>query len=191
MLNLVLFGPPGAGKGTQAELLAKEYKLVHLSTGELLRTEIKQKTALGIEAKKLIDKGFLVPDEVVVGIINNQIRQNKEANGFIFDGFPRTIPQAKQLDELLKKYDESISTMLCLEVPKEELKRRLLKRGADSGRSDDANEEIIENRINVYNNQTKPLIDYYKAQNKFNIIEGNGTIEQTCQKLIAAVNTIK
>ena len=156
MLNIVLFGPPGAGKGTQSEKLIEKYQLVHLSTGDILRGEIAAGTELGLEAKKLMDEGALVPDEVVIGMISSKLDQNKGVKGFIFDGFPRTTAQAEALDSLLSEKSTSITTMLALEVDTEELTKRLLLRGKDSGRADDQNEEIIRNRISEYNNQTAP-----------------------------------
>jgi adenylate kinase len=178
MLNLVLFGPPGAGKGTQSEKLIEKYQLVHLSTGDILRNEIANGTPLGLEAKKLMDKGILVPDEVVIGMIDARIDANRNAKGFIFDGFPRTTAQAEVLDKLLAQKNTSISMMLALEVPKEELIRRLLNRGKDSGRADDSNESIIENRITEYNNKTAPLKEYYSNQKKFFGIKGVGTVDE-------------
>ena len=177
MLNIVLFGPPGAGKGTQSQNLIEKYKLIHLSTGDLLRNEIAQGTELGLEAKKLMDQGVLVPDEVVIGMISNKLDSNKDANGFIFDGFPRTVAQAEALDELLKSKGEAISGMIALEVTDEELEQRLLNRGKDSGRPDDANPEVIRKRINEYNNKTAPVASYYKSQDKFTSINGIGSIE--------------
>lgn len=177
MLNIVLFGPPGAGKGTQSQNLIEKYKLIHLSTGDLLRNEIAQGTELGLEAKKLMDQGVLVPDEVVIGMISNKLDSNKDANGFIFDGFPRTVAQAEALDELLKSKGEAISGMIALEVTDEELEQRLLNRGKDSGRPDDANPEVIRKRINEYNNKTAPVANYYKSQDKFTSINGIGSIE--------------
>src|ERR1035438_9224240 len=150
MLNIVLFGPPGAGKGTQSDLIIKKYQLVHLSTGDILRSEVKEGTALGMEAKKLMDAGDLVPDEIVIGMISSKLDANKEAKGFIFDGFPRTTAQAKALDKLLSDKNTSISMMLALEVDDDELIKRLLNRGLQSGRSDDADSTIIANRISEY-----------------------------------------
>lgn len=188
MLNIVLFGPPGAGKGTQSENLIKEYSLVHLSTGDILRSEIKNGTALGLEAKKLMDAGILVPDEVVIGMIESKLEENKNANGFIFDGFPRTTAQAQALDNLLEKKKTSITKMLALEVEHEELKRRLLERGKISGRADDQDEKVIENRIVEYQNKTAPLKNYYSAQNKFVAINGIGTIEEIFGRLQSSLN---
>ena len=190
MLNLVLFGPPGAGKGTQSNFLIEKYNLIHLSTGDILRGEIAAGTALGLEAKKLMDRGDLVPDEVVIGMISSKLDNNPNANGFIFDGFPRTTAQAEALDDLLDEKGTSIAAMLSLIVEDEELIRRLLSRGESSGRADDQNESIIANRINEYNNKTAPLKDYYSAQNKLSEIEGNGTVEDIASKLNNVIDTL-
>jgi len=183
MLNLVLFGPPGAGKGTQAEFLIKSFGLDHLSTGDLLRSEIAAGTKLGLEAKSFMEKGELVPDEVVIGMIKSKLENNKDSNGFIFDGFPRTVKQAKALDELLNGNGTPISGMLSLEVEKQELIDRLLSRGKISGRPDDQDESVIENRINVYNDKTLPLIEYYKPQGKHYGINGMGSIKEIASRL--------
>ena len=190
MLNLVLFGPPGAGKGTQSNLLIDKYNLVHLSTGDILRGEIIAGTTLGMEAKALMDRGDLVPDEVVIAMISSKLDNNPAANGFIFDGFPRTAAQAEALDNLLEDKGTSISAMLSLKVEDEELIRRLLSRGKDSGRADDQDESIIANRINEYNNKTAPLKEYYSAQNKLSEIEGNGTVEDIAEKLNDVIDTL-
>lgn len=187
MLNLVLFGPPGAGKGTQSTLLVDHYKLIHLSTGDLLRSEIAAGTELGLEAKQLMDKGALVPDAVVIGMIRSKIASNPSAGGFIFDGFPRTIPQAEALDNLLNEVGTSITAMLALEVEEEELVKRLLNRGKDSGRSDDQDVSIIRNRINEYNSKTAPVASYYNGQNKFKAVKGIGSIEEIFQSLCNAL----
>lgn len=177
MLNIILFGPPGSGKGTQSEKLIKDYHLVHLSTGNILRDEVARQTALGIEAKKLMEAGQLVPDEVVIGMIRNKIAENREAKGFIFDGFPRTTAQAEALDKLLESNDTPVSMLLALEVPEEELKQRLLKRGEIEGRTDD-NETTIQNRILEYKVKTSPVADYYKAKGKLVTVPGIGSIEE-------------
>lgn len=187
MLNVVLFGPPGAGKGTQAQFLVDHFKLVHLSTGDLLREQIAQKTELGIKAQKNMEMGELVPDEVVIGIIEAKLEDNRGCNGFILDGFPRTVAQAFSLDDILKHRETSISGMLSLEVEKQELIDRLLERGKTSGRPDDADVSVIENRINVYNQKTAPLIDFYKAQNKYFPIHGMGTIDEIKGRLKSVI----
>ena len=187
MLNIVLFGPPGAGKGTQSERLIEKYKLIHLSTGDILRGEIAAGTELGMKAKSLMDKGILVPDEVVIGMIDSKINANAGSKGFIFDGFPRTIAQADALDKLLSGKNSSITMMLALEVEKDELVRRILHRGKDSGRSDDTNLDIINKRIDEYNNKTAPLKEYYSQQNKLNVIKGVGGIEVIFGKLCEAI----
>lgn len=188
MTNLVLFGPPGAGKGTQSDKLIAKYGLVHLSTGDLLRSEIANGTVLGMEAKKLMDKGILVPDEVVIGMIETRLDATKNAKGFIFDGFPRTAAQADALDKLLEAKGTFINRMLSLEVPKEELIKRLLNRGKDSGRPDDRNESIIDQRINEYNNKTAPLKDYYLRQNKFSGVKGLGSIDEIFDSLCKVID---
>jgi len=191
MLNIVLFGPPGAGKGTQAEFLINSYRLLHLSTGDLLRSELAAGTKLGLEAKTYMDKGELVPDAVVIGMIEHKLIANPEANGFIFDGFPRTVDQAKALDELLEKNQTPISAMVGLEVEKQELIDRLLSRGKVSGRADDQDQSVIENRINVYNQKTTPLIDYYSKQGKYYGIDGMGTIDEIAGRLKQVIDRIQ
>lgn len=189
MLNIVLFGPPGAGKGTQSEKLIKAYQLVHLSTGDILRGEVAAKTELGLEAKKLMDQGLLVPDEVVVGMIEAKIDSNPGVNGFIFDGFPRTTAQADSLDKMLDRKGTSISMMLALEVEDTELIKRLLNRGLESGRADDQNETIIAKRINEYNTKTAPLKEYYSRQGKFHSIHGTGTIDDIFSSLSKVITS--
>ena len=190
MLNLVLFGPPGAGKGTQSQNLIEKYGLIHLSTGDLLRNEISQGTELGKEAKKLMDEGILVPDAVVIGMISNKLDANKDAKGFIFDGFPRTVAQAEALDELLKTKNSAISVMIALEVNDDELEHRLLLRGKESGRPDDANPEVIRKRIVEYNSKTAPVAGFYKAQNKFKSINGIGSIDEIFDSINAVINSL-
>ncbi len=190
MLNIVLFGPPGAGKGTQSNKLTDHYKLIHLSTGDLLRSETKAGTPLGLEAKSLIDAGKLVPDEIVVEMIRKKLFDNRGANGFIFDGFPRTTEQAQALDGLLLEMDESITLMLALDVPEEELIKRLLERGKESGRADDQNEEVIKKRLQVYKQETMVLKDYYQKQNKFHNIDGLGSIQEIFTRLGDVINKV-
>ncbi|WP_121246106.1 adenylate kinase [Mucilaginibacter phyllosphaerae] len=187
MLNLVLFGPPGAGKGTQSQKLIEKFGLIHLSTGDLLRGEISQGTELGLEAKKLMDEGMLVPDSVVIGMISNKLDANKEAKGFIFDGFPRTVAQAEALDQLLESKESAISGMIALEVTDNELEQRLLKRGESSGRPDDANPEVIRKRIKEYNEKTAPVAGFYKNQNKFTSINGIGAVEEIFDSINAVI----
>lgn len=190
MLNIVLFGPPGAGKGTQSNKLIDKYKLVHLSTGDILRSEIANGTALGLEAKKLMDKGILVPDSVVIGMIRSKLEQNKDAKGFIFDGFPRTEAQAKALDDLLTELKTSISVMLALKVDDEELIKRILHRGENSGRADDSDPTVIRKRIEEYNAKTAPLADYYSVQKKFVPVYGLGTVEEIFSKLNSEIDKL-
>ncbi len=189
MLNLVLFGPPGAGKGTQSENLISKYNLTHISTGDLFRKHIGEKTALGKSAQKFMDEGNLVPDEIVIGMVDDKIHSTPNTNGFIFDGFPRTIAQAKALDALMAKSNTQINTMLALEVSEEELMKRLLNRGKTSGRVDDQDESKIRNRINVYNNETTPVANYYKSQKKLNAVVGIGSIEEIFENLSKIVDT--
>ena len=190
MLNIVLFGPPGAGKGTQSTKLIEHFGLIHLSTGDLLRAERKAQTPLGIKANEYIEKGNLVPDEVVIGMIENKIKEYPNPKGFIFDGFPRTVPQAEALDVLLGHHETAISCMIALEVEYNELVERLLKRGADSGRADDQDENIIKNRISVYNSETLPVADFYKSQNKLASIYGIGEIEEIHNNICAALSKV-
>lgn len=188
MLNIVLFGPPGAGKGTQSERLIEKYNLVHLSTGDIFRANIKGETELGKLAKSFMDQGKLVPDSVTIDMLRSEVLKQSTPNGFIFDGFPRTNAQAEALDEFLLTIDSSILLMLALEVEENELKTRLLKRAGVSGRADDADPVIIENRIRVYNNETAPVKDYYKQQGKFVSIDGIGTIDDITQRLFSVID---
>lgn len=190
MINLVLFGPPGAGKGTQAAVLSKAYRLIHLSTGDILRDEIAAETAIGNLVKDIMSHGELVPDELVIELIREKLDKNPEANGFLFDGFPRTVPQAEALDNLLIHYGRNVSAMLSLEVKKEELIARLTNRGTTSGRSDDADRKIIENRIQVYIDKTEPLIKYYKSAGKYESIYGIGTVEEITQRLKSCIDNL-
>ncbi len=187
MLNIVLFGPPGAGKGTQSENLISKYGLVHLSTGDILRSEIARGTNLGKKAKEVMDRGELVGDDIVIGMIESKLDENPHAKGFIFDGFPRTAAQAVALDDLLQKKGTGISGMLALEVDDEELTKRLLLRGKDSGRPDDRDETVIRRRIEEYNNKTLPLKNYYNEQGKFHSINGIGTIDEIFKSLVERI----
>lgn len=188
MLNLIIFGPPGAGKGTQSEKILAKYALKHISTGDLLRAERQQGTELGIKANEYIAQGQLVPDEVVIGMVKNFILAHTEANGFIFDGFPRTIPQAESLDEMLKSFDTHISVVLGLEVEEDELVKRLLLRGQSSGRADDQDEATIRNRFNEYQTKTKPLQSFYEGQLKYRGIYGLGEIDQIFAELCKEID---
>ncbi|MBF9252061.1 adenylate kinase [Pontibacter sp. 172403-2] len=191
MLNIVLFGPPGAGKGTQSQKLIDKYNLIHLSTGDLLRSEIAAGTVLGLEAKKLMDAGLLVPDEVVIGMIESKVKTHRHAAGFIFDGFPRTVPQAQGLDKLLHENGTEISCMIALRVDDEELTKRLLLRGKTSGRPDDQNEALIRKRVQEYNTKTTPVADYYAGQGKYCAVDGIGDIEEIFKSLCQHIDALK
>lgn len=188
MFNLILFGPPGSGKGTQSEKLIARYGLKHLSTGDLLRNEINRQTPLGKEAQNFMDKGQLVPDEVVIGMISSALDENREARGFLFDGFPRTPAQAKALDKLLKLKKAPIAAMLALDVSEEELIKRLLKRGETSGRSDDNNEQVIRARIVEYRSKTAIVADYYKQYDKVVMVKGEGTVDDIFERLCTEID---
>ncbi|MCY7310031.1 MAG: adenylate kinase [Chitinophagaceae bacterium] len=188
MFNLILFGPPGCGKGTQSDKLVAKYGLVHLSTGNLLRQEIKDKTPLGLEAKSFIDKGQLVPDEVVIGMVDSYFDQHKEAKGFLFDGFPRTVAQAKALDKLLELKKTEIGKVLMLNVDEEELIKRLVLRGKTSGRSDDADENVQRNRQAVYKKETLPVAEYYTKLKKVGTVDGMGDIQEIFERLSAQID---
>jgi adenylate kinase len=189
MLNVVLFGPPGAGKGTQSEILLQRYELVHLSTGDIFRANIKGETALGQQAKAFMDKGELVPDSVTISMLESEVVKHPSAKGFIFDGFPRTSAQAAALDMFLAGKSSSITCMLALEVDEEELIKRLLNRATTSGRADDADETIVRNRIAVYNRETSPVANYYRDQQKYRGILGVGSVEEITQRLCSALDT--
>ncbi len=190
MLNIVLFGPPGAGKGTQSERLIEQYGLIHLSTGDVFRANIKGETELGLLAKSYMDKGALVPDEVTINMLRSEVQKHTDPKGFIFDGFPRTNPQASALDEFLASLGTSISVMLALDVEEEELRERLKKRAESSGRPDDADPAVIQNRINVYKNETAPVKEFYEAQGKFVSINGIGSIDEITSRLFAAIDSL-
>ncbi len=188
MFNIILFGPPGSGKGTQSTHLVEKYGLIHLGTGDLLRREMKDGTPLGLEAKSLIESGALVPDAVVVGMIASALDNNPAAKGFLFDGFPRTVKQAEALDALLTDKGTSIETVLFLEVNQEELIKRLIGRAETSGRLDDANPEIQRNRQEVYKNETLPVADYYQQFDKVEHIDGEGTIDEIFARLCEKID---
>ncbi|HET9057318.1 MAG TPA: adenylate kinase [Chitinophagaceae bacterium] len=189
MFNVILFGPPGSGKGTQSEKLIEKYGFVHLSTGNLLREEINNKTELGLKASSFMDKGQLVPDEVVIGMVGSFFDANKSAKGILFDGFPRTNVQAEALDKLLTTKKTSISIVLALQVSEEELVSRLMNRGLTSGRSDDINEAVIRARIEEYEAKTAAVADYYRQFNKVVMIKGEGTINQIFDSLCDEINS--
>jgi adenylate kinase len=189
MINLILFGPPGSGKGTQAAHLVEKYNLVHISTGDLFRYEMSHDTPLGQKAKDYIAKGELVPDEVTIGMLRNKVEAHPEAAGFIFDGFPRTIPQAQALDRLMEEEKTTIHALLALQVDDEEIIQRIKLRGATSGRSDDSNEKIIQYRIDVYKSETTPVFDYYAEQHKSHRINGVGTVEEIFERLCRMIDT--
>lgn len=191
MFNLILFGPPGSGKGTQSEQLIDKYGLKHLSTGDLLRSEIARQTPLGMEAKKIMDKGQLVPDEVVVGMISSAIDAHPEVPGFLFDGFPRTTAQAEALDKLLSLKKTAINLVLALEVGEEELVNRLLKRGETSDRSDDTNEAVIRERIAVYHSKTSAVAAYYSTFGKVEMVKGEGSIADIFNRLCVEIDKRK
>jgi adenylate kinase len=188
MLNLILFGPPGSGKGTQAAMLVEKYNLVHISTGDLFRYEIGNSTPLGLEAKGYMNEGKLVPDQVTIGMLKNKVLANTEAQGFIFDGFPRTIAQSEALDRLMEELGQSITTLILLEVDDEEIVQRLLNRGKTSGRADDTNEEVIRNRMAVFRQETSPVFEYYDKQHKALAIAGMGEIEEIFDNLCCEIN---
>lgn len=191
MLNIVLFGPPGAGKGTQSRKLIEKYNLVHLSTGDMLREEINHGTELGLKARAIMDRGELVSDDIVIGMIESRLDANQKVRGFIFDGFPRTQAQAEALDDLLQKKGTAISAMLALEVDDDELTKRLLLRGQESGRPDDQNEAVIRNRIREYNNKTLPLKNYYSEQAKFHSVKGIGSIDEIFNELVNRITFVE
>ncbi len=188
MINLILFGPPGSGKGTQATHLVDKYNLLHISTGDLFRSEIGNKTPLGLEAKSYIDKGELVPDSVTIGMLKKKVDENPDVKGYIFDGFPRTIPQAKALDTMLRESGQSVTLLLALQVDEEEIVTRLLNRAKTSGRSDDADENIIRNRIQVYLQNTAVVAGHYAESDKSVTVNGMGGIEEVFGRLTAEID---
>ncbi|MDT0641463.1 adenylate kinase [Zunongwangia sp. F363] len=190
MTNLVLFGPPGAGKGTQASVLKEKYQLVHISTGDVFRHNIKNQTELGLSAKSFIDRGQLVPDEVTINMLRAKVEEHKDAKGFIFDGFPRTVAQADALGELLASMNEEVDAMVALEVEDEILVERLLERGETSGRPDDADETVVRRRIKVYYEETAILKQYYQKQGKYYGVDGVGSIEEITERLSKVIDKL-
>lgn len=191
MFNLIIFGPPGAGKGTQSAMLLEKYNLIHLSTGDVFRSNIKGETELGLLAKSYIDKGELVPDEVTIAMVEDFLKERTDTNGFIFDGFPRTVSQGEALDSILKELGTEIHAVLALEVEEDELVTRLLARGKVSGRTDDQSEEKIRNRFGEYSNKTEPLLAFYAAKNILHRINGLGDIDEIFDALCDAVDSVK
>jgi adenylate kinase len=191
MFNIILFGPPGSGKGTQSEKLISKYGLKHLSTGDLLRSEITSQTPLGLEARNFMDRGQLVPDEVVIGMISSALENNPKANGFLFDGFPRTEAQSEALDKLLKLKQTEIAVVLALQVTEEELIERLLNRGLTSGRSDDNNAEVVKARIVEYHKKTSAVADYYRSFDKVVEVSGEGTVDEIFDSLCNEIDKRK
>jgi adenylate kinase len=187
MLHIVLLGPPGAGKGTQSTFLVERYQLVHLSTGDVFRANLAQQTPLGQLAKQYMDAGQLVPDSVTIDMLEGEVNRHPHARGFIFDGFPRTEPQALALEAFLARRGEEVAAMVALEVPEEELRARLLKRAETSGRVDDADPAVIQRRIDVYNRETAPVADFYRAQGRYRGVDGVGTLEQITERLVQAI----
>ena len=190
MLNVVLFGAPGCGKGTQSELLEKRFGLSHVSTGEIIRSHIKSQTELGLQMQEYISRGELAPDSVVIGMIENYLAANKGIKGTIFDGFPRTTAQAEAFDKLLEQHNDSVDIMIYMDVPEEELVKRILLRGKESGRADDASEDVIRNRIAVYNQQTAVVADYYRAQGKYVAVPSLGTIDEVFERIAAEIEKL-
>ena len=190
MLNVVLFGAPGCGKGTQSELLEKKFGLSHISTGEIIRSHIKAQTPLGQQMAEYISRGELAPDSVVIGMVEEYLSQNKGIKGTIFDGFPRTTAQAEAFDKLMESMGDSVDVMIYMDVPEEELVQRILLRGKVSGRADDASEDVIRNRIEIYNQQTAVVADYYRAQGKYVAVPSLGTIDEVFNRIAAEIEKI-
>ena len=190
MLNVVLFGAPGCGKGTQSELLEKKFGLSHISTGEIIRSHIKAQTPLGQQMAEYISRGELAPDSVVIGMVEEYLNQNKGIKGTIFDGFPRTTAQAEAFDKLMESMGDSVDIMIYMDVPEEELVQRILLRGKVSGRTDDASEDVIRNRIEIYNQQTAVVADYYRQQGKYVAVPSLGTIDEVFNRIAAEIEKI-
>lgn len=191
MINIVLFGAPGCGKGTQAQRLKEHYGIDHVSTGEVIRDEIRRGTELGRSMEQYIKEGKLAPDAIVIGMIANYVSEHKDAKGCIFDGFPRTTVQAEEFDRILAKEGLKVDIMVDIHVPEEELVKRLLLRGKDSGRADDASEEVIRERLAVYHKQTAVVADYYTAQQKYASVNGVGTMEEVFDRIASVIDGLK
>ncbi len=187
MLNIVIFGPPGAGKGTQSKIVAQEFGLKHISTGEILRAAIAEQSPLGIEAQRRIDKGNFVSDEIAIGLIEEELSKNGVVNGYVFDGFPRNTLQAAKLDEMLGSTRHSVTMMISLEVFDDELVARLLNRGKETDRPDDKEESIIRKRLDIYENTTRPVLDYYKSQGKLKGIDGIGSVNEIFERICTTI----
>ena len=190
MLNIILFGAPGCGKGTQAARIKEKYNINHISTGEVIRGEIARGTELGKSMQSYIESGRLAPDSIVIGMIRNYLKEHRDAAGNIFDGFPRTTAQAEEFDRILAEDGESVNVMVYMDVPEEELVKRILLRGKDSGRADDASEEVIRGRLDVYHAQTAVVADYYAAQDKYASVDGTGTMEEVFDRIAALVDRL-
>jgi adenylate kinase len=190
MINIILFGPPGSGKGTQAAKLVEKYQILHISTGDLFRSEMKNETELGLRAKSYISSGELVPDEVTIGMLKNKVEENPDVQGYIFDGFPRTIQQAKALNDLLQSLGKKIDGLISLDVDDDEIVKRILLRGQTSGRSDDNDESIIRNRIDVYNEETSRVFDFYALEGKSYKVNGLGTIDEIYERLVKLIDQL-
>lgn len=191
MINIVLFGAPGCGKGTQAQRLKERYGIDHVSTGEVIRGEIRRGTELGRSMESYIAQGKLAPDEIVIGMIANYVAEHLDAKGCIFDGFPRTTVQAEEFDKILAKHGLKVDIMVDIHVPEEELVRRILLRGKESGRADDASEEVIRDRLKVYHDQTAVVSDFYAAQGKYASVDGVGTIDEVFDRIAGIVDNVK
>ncbi len=191
MINIVLFGAPGCGKGTQAQRLKERYGINHVSTGEVIRGEIRRGTELGRSMESYIAQGKLAPDEIVIGMIANYVAEHLDAKGCIFDGFPRTTVQAEEFDKILAKHGLKVDIMVDIHVPEEELVRRILLRGKESGRADDASEEVIRDRLKVYHDQTAVVSDFYAAQGKYASVDGIGTIDEVFDRIAGIVDNVK
>ena len=189
MINIVLFGPPGSGKGPQSKRLLEKYNMSYISTGDVIREQIAKGTPLGMQVKNLSEQGILAPDELVIQLLESKMNEASDTSGFLFDGFPRTYAQAEALDQLLAKRKSSVHTMLALDVPQDELLKRLLKRAEIEGRKDDT-EEVILKRFKEYESKTMPVIDFYRKQGKYHRIEGVGSMEEIFGRLCAVIDTL-